>query len=132
MSDIKAFIAEHDAFARHVGVELLEVGEGRARARMAVTENHMNGLGLVHGAAIFTLADLAFAAASNSHGNAAVAVNVSVNFVTGAKSGVLLAEAVEVSLNPKLATYDVRVTTQEGTLLASFTGMVYRKKERIP
>lgn len=132
MADIKEFISSRDAFARHVGIELLDAGEGSARARMVVSDEHKNGLGIVHGAAIFTLADLAFAAASNSRGNAAVAINASVNFVTAAREGELFAEAREVSLNPKLATYEVRVTDAEGTLIAGFTGMVYRKKERIP
>ena len=56
-----------DRFAALAGVELLEVGEGRARARMLVTHDHLNGGGWCQGGALFTLADLAFAAAVNSH-----------------------------------------------------------------
>jgi len=65
---------------------------------------------VVHGGAIFTLADLAFAAASNSHGTVAVAINASIWFVTAAREGTLYAEAKEVSRNPKLATYSIQVT----------------------
>jgi len=51
---------ERDRFARYVGVELVEVSEGKAVARMKIREHHLNGVGIVHGAAIFSLADLAF------------------------------------------------------------------------
>ena len=40
----------------------------------------LNGEGLTHGGAIFGLADLVFAAASNSHGNLALALNVNISF----------------------------------------------------
>ncbi len=59
---------DNDRFAEHTGIELVEVSKGYARAEMKVEEKHLNGLGLAHGGAIFTLADLAFAAACNSHG----------------------------------------------------------------
>ena len=56
-----------DKFAIMAGVELLEVGNGYARARMEIRPEHLNGGGVCQGGAIFTLADLAFAAAANSH-----------------------------------------------------------------
>ena len=51
----------HDRFAAEAGVELLEVREGYAKARMLVTDKHLNGGGVCQGGALFTLADLAFA-----------------------------------------------------------------------
>jgi acyl-CoA thioesterase len=122
---------KNDRFAQHSGIELLEIGEGRAKARMAINDSHLNGVNLVHGGAIFTLADLVFAAASNSHGTVAVAINASIWFVKAARQGTLFAEAKEVSRNPKLATYSIQVTDDSGELVASFEGMVYRKKDQI-
>ncbi|MHC5173758.1 MAG: PaaI family thioesterase, partial [Planctomycetota bacterium] len=69
-----------DAFAEHNGIELVEIGPGMARAVMTVGNEHFNGVGIVHGAAIFSLADFAFAAASNSHGVVAVAINANISF----------------------------------------------------
>ncbi len=129
MDDIKAFISERDRFARLCGIELLEVGPGRSRARMALTAEHLNGVGSVHGGAIFTLADLAFAAASNSHGTVAVAINVSISYTKAAATGTLTAHAEEVARHPKLASYTVRVTDDSDDLVAIFQGMVYRKRE---
>ena len=57
-----------DRFAANAGAELLEIKEGYGRARMLITPEHLNGGGVCQGGAIFTLADLAFAAAVNSHG----------------------------------------------------------------
>lgn len=123
---------KNDHFAERCGIELLEISPGYARAKMPLCEDHWNGLGFVQGGAIFTLADLAFAAASNSHGTVAVGVNVSINFMKAAKTGVLTAEAKEVSRNFKLGTYLVEVKDDQGDLVASFQGMVYRKKDPIP
>ena len=120
-----------DAFAKHNGIELVEIGPGTAKAVMTVGKEHLNGVGIVHGAAIFSLADFAFAAASNSHGTVAVAINANISFVKAATQGTLLtAEAKEQSINPKLATYLIDVTDDEGERVATFQGMVYRKKSR--
>jgi len=131
MEAIKQYIAENDRFARHAGIELLEVAEGTASARMKITRQHLNGVHIVHGGAIFTLADLTFAAASNSHGTVAVAINVSIAYLKAVDRGTLFARAREVSRNPKLALYLVDITDDGGDLVATFQGMVYRKKEKL-
>jgi acyl-CoA thioesterase len=120
----------NDKFARHINVEMLEAANGHATARMQVEEYHLNSHGTVHGGAVFSLADAVFAAASNSHGVPAVAINVSISFLKAVTAGTLTARATEVSLNSTLATYEVRVTTETGELVATFQGMVYRKKNR--
>jgi acyl-CoA thioesterase len=132
MGDLHQFF-QRDRFANSVGIELLDVSAGSARARMKIREDHLNAVNIVHGAAIFALADLAFAVASNSHGNVAVAVNANISFLKAAGQGTraLFAEAREVSINFKLASYTVRVTDDQDELIAIFQGMVYRKKDRI-
>ena len=130
MRAIKEFF-KNDRFAEHNGIELVEVGEGHARTRMRIDDRHLNGVNVVHGGAIFTLADLAFAAASNSHGTVAVAINASIWYVKAGLAGTLFADAREVSLNPKLATYSIEVTDDGGEIIAVFEGMVYRKKQTI-
>lgn len=119
-----------DKFARHINVEMLEVAAGRATARMQLEDYHLNSHNMVHGGAVFSLADAVFAAASNSHGIPAVAINVSISFLKAVQAGVLFAEGKEVSLNPTLAVYEVRVTSDRDELVAIFQGMVYRKQPR--
>lgn len=131
MQEIKAFF-ERDLFAKYCGVELLEVRPGWARAKMTLGENHLNGLGMAHGGAIFALADLVFAVSANSHGQVAVAININISYLKAARAGqTLYAEGVENSKNAKIGSYTVNVTDESGELLAVFQGMAYRKKERI-
>lgn len=127
MQTIKNHFDRNDLFAQHCGIELLEITPGRARVRMEIKAHHFNGAGTVHGGAIFTLADFAFAAASNSHGELAMGINTSTSFVKAATEGTLYAIAEEVSLNRKLATYQVRVSDGNDELIALFQGTVYRK-----
>ena len=130
MENIKKFF-KNDKFAEYVGIELLEVSEGRAKAKMQIKENHLNSVGIVHGGAVVALADLVFSVASNSHGTVAVSINVSISYLKAVKTGILFAEAKEVSRNPKLATYTIHVTDEYDEIVAIFQGMVYRKKEKI-
>lgn len=131
MKRIKQFFSDNDQFARHSGIELLEVGQGRAKASMKIEPFHFNGARTVHGGAIFTLADFAFAVASNSHGSLAVGINASVSFVKAVTKGTLYAEAIEQALNPKLATYQVKITDDADDVVALFQGTVYRKMESV-
>ncbi len=131
MKDLLNFFRENDRFAGHSGIELLELSVGRAKAVMEIKKQHLNAVNSVHGGAIFTLADFVFAAASNSHGTVAVAINVSISYLKAANKGRLFAEANEVAINPKLASYTVNVTDEQGDLIAIFQGMVYRKKEPV-
>jgi acyl-CoA thioesterase len=125
--DIKELIA-NDRFAKYNGIELMEVAEGSASARMVIGPNHLNGVGIVQGGAIYTLADLALAAASNSHGVTAVGLTGNIAYFKAEKSGTLYAAAREVSLRRSVATYRVDVTNRDNELVASFQGTVYRKQ----
>jgi acyl-CoA thioesterase len=124
-------LLSRDRFATHCGIALLEVGDGHARASLEVRPEHLNGVGVVQGGAVFTLADFAFAAAVNSHGTVAVAVQASVSFLAATRSGTLVAEAREISRTARLASCEVRVTDGEGRLVATFAGVAYRKQEAV-
>ena len=119
-----------DTWANDAGIELLEVSPGTAKVRMQIEDRHKNSHGTVHGGAIFTLADTAFALASNSHGVPAAAINAHISYVKSASAGTLYAGAEEFSVSPKIATYTVTVTDDNGEKIAIFQGMVYRKTPR--
>lgn len=117
-----------DTFAQECGIELVEAGPGHAKVRMAIQPRHLNAMGIVHGGAVFTLADFAFAVASNAYGTIAVAINTTLSIIKASSSGTLYAEAIEESKNPKLGMYTVKVTNDDGEMVALFQGMAYRKK----
>jgi acyl-CoA thioesterase len=127
MENLKRYFKK-DNFAANSGIELLEVCPGYAKARMNIEEKHLNALKTVQGGALFTLADLAFAAASNAYGSATVAINANISFVKAATNGVLIAEAKETSINPKITTYTVNITDDKGDIVAIFQGMGTGKK----
>ncbi len=132
MEEMKQYFIKNDKFAEYVGIELVEVAKGKAKAKMEIKNHHLNSIKTVHGGAVFALADLVFAVASNSHGTIAMGINVSISYLKAVKEGVIFAEAKEVSINPKLATYNVNVTDGSDDLVAVFQGMVYRKKDSLP
>ncbi len=125
-------LAAKDRFAQEMGLELIQASPGYAKVRLEIKEKHLNSLNSLHGAVIFALADFAFAMASNSHGTVAMAINAHISFIKAVNQGVLFAEAREISISPKLATYSIPVTYEDGSRIADFQGMVYRKKDAVP
>ncbi len=132
MNEICDFFRQQDRFARHAGIELVAAKPGWAQVKMVIQPFHLNGAGTVHGGAIFTLADFAFAVASNAHGQLAMGVHTSTNFINAAVSGTLYAEAEELSLNRRLASYQVRISDDQQRLIALFQGTAYRKQTEFP
>ncbi len=114
------------------GIELVDVNDGYAKTKVVVKKNHLNAAGIAQGGLIFTLADYAFAVASNSHGRIALAINADITFHRPVRVGdELVAEAREISLSNKLASYLVEIRNQDNTVVATFRGLVYRKEDKI-
>ena len=112
-----------DTAAMHLGVELLEIRPGYARVAMKVRRELTNGHGICHGGYIFLLADTAFAYSCNSHNQRTVAAGASIEFLAPAHEGDLLtAEGIEQHRAGRSGVYDMRVTDQNGKLIALFRG----------
>jgi acyl-CoA thioesterase len=122
---------QKDRFAHLLGIELVEVSAGHAVARLRLAGDHLNGVQIAHGGALFTLADLAFALASNSHGYLAVALSASIQFLRPATAGsVLTARASELSRGSRVSSYLIRITDESEQVVAVFQGLAYRKSDR--
>ena len=61
-----------DNASRGLGMQLADIGPGRASLTMTVRADMVNGHGCCHGGLVATLADSAFAFACNSRGTATV------------------------------------------------------------
>lgn len=122
----------NDRFAHENGIKLVAVRQGFAQAEMTVGPRHLNAVGIVQGGALFTLADLAFAAASNSHGVVAVSCQADITCFKAVTSGRLTAVAEEISRTRKLSTCVIRITDEAGTLVALFKGVAYIKGSPLP
>lgn len=120
-------------FAATSGIQLTEVREGFARAEMDVESRHLNAAGVCQGGVYFTLADLAFAAVTNSHGPVSLGVQNSITFLQSAHEGDhLTAEAEETFNHRRLPFCQIAVRNQRGDLLCAITGSAYRKKDIFP
>lgn len=112
-----------DHACQGLGMDLVEVGPGRARLEMAVTPAMANGHGICHGGFIFALADSAFAYACNSRGERAVASGGNIAFLRPGRVGErLVAVAQERARAGRSGLYDVRVSTPDGGVVAEFRG----------
>jgi len=122
-------VVERDQFAKFIGVEIVSAENGHARARLKVQEKHLNGIGVVQGGAIFTLADTAFAAACNSRRTATVGIHANISYLKPGQGPVLWAEASAVR-DGKVGCYDVKIYDGDENgpqdLIASFQGLSYQ------
>jgi acyl-CoA thioesterase len=111
-----------DQASKGLGMELLEVGEGRAVLRMRIARTMINGHDIAHGGYVFTLADSAFACACNSHGPVTVAAGADITFLMAVREGdVLTATATERVTYGRSGIYDVTVRRGD-EIVAEFRG----------
>jgi len=123
----RAMLAQDEA-SRALGMALEEIAPGRARMRMAVRQDMINGHDICHGGLIFTFADSAFAFACNARNHVTVAAGAEIHFVTPASKGeTLIAAAHQRGGAGRSGIYDVEVTeATTGRLVALFRGRAQR------
>ena len=122
-----------DRFAASIGAQLTEIREGYAKAELTVTERHLNGANVCQGGVMYTLADLAFAGVANCHGTLTLGISNTITFLHSAQLGDhLIAECTELLDHRKLPYCDIKVTNQNGELLAAVTGLAYRMRRDFP
>jgi acyl-CoA thioesterase len=116
-----------EPWARALGIEYVDVRRGYCRLRLPLQPHMVNFQGYPHGGVIFSLADVAFGAACNSHGEDAVALSVTINFLAAVTPDVILvAEAREVKQGRRAGFYDVSVSTEDGRLVAGAHCIAHR------
>ena len=118
-----AAMAADDQASKWMGMEILDVGEGRAVMALTVVKHHCNGHGICHGGITFALADSTFAFACNSRNQNTLAQQNAITYLAPGQLGDrLTATAREVVLKGRSGIYDVQVANQDGVLIAEFRG----------
>ena len=116
---VHAIIEKHDKLIELFGMKIQEVGAGKAVVHMVVGEHHINSAQVCHGGTIFSLADVAFALACNSHGFLALAIDMSISFLRPVSVGELItASCSEKHRSRKLGSYHIEVTNTSNQLVA--------------
>ena len=122
--DISEALGRKIPFASHLGIELLERGDGRARLRLTLRPELMNSFDAAHGGVVMTLLDIAMAVAARTRDPEAVGaitIEMKASFIN-AGSGVLTADGVCLHLGKSVAFCEARIHDSEGKLAATGTG----------
>ena len=115
-----------DAYAEAQGFALGDITDESVEVSMVVRDDHLNFHDVLHGGALFSLADCAFSLASNAHGDTAMAIDTHLVLTAPVRLGdTLTATAVEMTRGRTLATYRVDVTRDDGRTAGLFTGTVF-------
>ncbi|MGB9668389.1 MAG: PaaI family thioesterase [Thermosulfidibacteraceae bacterium] len=123
--EVADYIFKNDKLFDFLEAGVVEASYGRATVEMVVLERHLNAAGVCQGGVIFTLADLAFAIASNSYGKLALAIDSSIRYMKSAFLGdKLIAKAFELGRTNKLGFYRVDIE-RDGEKIAFFEGTVF-------
>lgn len=115
-----------DPFSQWLGIEILEVRQGKVKLGMSIRKEMLNSMKKAHGGIAYSLADTAFGFAANTHGKHAVSIETSINHIEALNEGdYLTAESVIEKVGNKLGFNIVEVKRNE-ELVALFKGVVYR------
>ena len=112
-----------DAASRWFGMVCERVAPGEAVVSLKIMPHHCNGHKTCHGGVSYALADSALALASNSYNQVAVAQHNMITYIApGFEGDTLTAQAVERARAGRSGIYDVRISNQNGALIAEFRG----------
>ncbi len=124
MGQPKAGFNIHVPFVEHLGLRVLEKGEGVVRLRLESRPEFENSWGSVHGGVLMTMLDVALASAGRALDdkcNGALTVEMKVNFIAAA-TGSVLAEGRAQRAGRSLIFSEGELRSEDGTLLAKATG----------
>ena len=128
LSDYAQQMLNNDKFGHLTGFELVDCGEDYAKLKLKLEEKHMNGRGITHGGALFTIADVASGIAMWCSGRAAVTLSANITYMKISEIGnTIYAEAKLINATYRISTYEVKVTDEDGNNLALVQTMMYKK-----
>lgn len=111
-------VFEKDQFATSNGIEVIAADTNYAKCRMNVRESHKNARGAVMGGAIYTLADFAFAVASNPEHPATVTLDSSITFLNSTTGKTLFGTARCEKDGKRICCFNIEITDDENVLVA--------------
>ena len=123
---VRSIIDKNDRLKTLFGMKIVDVQPGTAVVSMSVGGDHVNSAKVCHGGTIFSLADVAFALACNSHGSLALAIDMSISFLRPVPPGeTITAVCTEKHRGRSLGSYHIEVTNGNGQLVALLKATAY-------
>jgi len=130
LQKIREFIEKNDRLIKLFDMKIERVKRGYSKVSMIVKENHLNAALVCHGGTIFSLADVAFALASNSHGTIALAIDVSISYLKAVRAGEkITAICREKHLGRNIGVYEIEIINDQNELVSLLKATAFRKNE---
>ena len=126
IEEVRAFFKDDRYATETTGIEITGIGDRYAKVELDVQDGHRNALGAVMGGVYFTMADFAFAIASNHDGDATVTLGSHITYLSPAKGTHLIAETSCVKDGRRTCCYEILVTDELGTEVAKVTTEGYK------
>lgn len=117
-----------DRFATENGMVIDKIGDHSAVCSLELAERHLNAMGNVMGGVHYTLADFAFAVASNWQQPGVVGINNSIAYLSPIKGKKLIAKATLIKDGRSTCVYNVDITDELGTKVANVQCMGFHVK----
>ncbi len=117
----------NDRYATETGAVIDELGDHYAKVSLTINEHHKNAMGGVMGGVYFTLADFAFAVASNWQQPGVVGLNVDASFIGVPKTERIIAEAKLIKDGRTICCYNVEIKDELGNPIAAVQCVGFRK-----
>lgn len=110
VEEVRRFF-EGDRYAVDVtGIKIEAVDDCYSRCSLSLDERHRGAHGQVMGGVIFTLADFAFAVATNSSESFTATADSHISFLSSSRGDRLFAECKKLKEGKKLCFYEITIT----------------------
>ncbi|WP_028519242.1 PaaI family thioesterase [Ruminococcus flavefaciens] len=116
-----------DRFATEMGAVIDELGDHYSKCSLVLNEHHRNAVGGIMGGVYFTLADFAFAVASNWQQAGVVGLNCDASFIGVPKTERIIAEAKLIKDGRTICCYNVDIRDELGNSVAAVQCVGFRK-----
>ena len=120
---------QNDRFATEAGAVIDEIDDHYAKVSLSLNEHHKNAAGGIMGGVYFTLADFAFAVASNWQQIGIVSINTDISFVGVPKAERIIAETELIKDGRTTCCYNVNVSDELGNPVAALKFLGYKKNK---
>ena len=118
---------KNDRFVDHIGVEIVDIGEGKAVCAVDIKEHHLNANNVVQGGVLYTIGDFTFAVAANQDEIGFVTLNAIINYIRPCICKRLFACAEPVHVGRHTCVYNVEMKDEAGKVFAVMTVNGYKK-----
>ena len=126
--DIQAFLEyfrRTDALSREMGISVRSLSAEGAEAEMEISDNEKNYMGMLHGGAFFTIADVVAGLCVSYYGEQCVTLSSNLNYLKSASAGKIIARSSLSRCGRKICVCEIRIIFEEGTLLCTGTFTMY-------